>query len=112
VIGASIFSMYGVSSSRNYFLGIFWSFFVPGAVMTNDTMAYIAGRSFGKTPLIKLSPNKTMEGFIGGAFFTLIVVLLLVKFGFSYDFLSCMNEKLNVLPFEPVHCSLIQTDVF
>ena len=80
--------------------------------MTNDTMAYIAGRSFGKTPLIKLSPNKTREGFIGGAFFTLIVVLILVRIGFSYDYLSCMNDKLDVLPFEPVHCSLTKTDVF
>ncbi|NQX92593.1 MAG: phosphatidate cytidylyltransferase, partial [Flavobacteriales bacterium] len=33
----------------------------------NDTGAYLVGRSFGKTPLIsKISPKKTVEGFVGG----------------------------------------------
>ena len=30
-------------------------------------MAYVFGFFFGRTPLIKLSPKKTWEGFIGGA---------------------------------------------
>jgi len=36
-------------------------------VVMNDVMAYMFGFFFGKTPLIKLSPKKTWEGFIGGA---------------------------------------------
>ncbi len=35
-------------------------------------MAYMFGFFFGRTPLIKLSPKKTWEGFIGGAFSTII----------------------------------------
>ena len=35
-------------------------------------MAYVFGFFFGKTPLIKLSPKKTWEGFIGGAFATVV----------------------------------------
>ena len=35
-------------------------------VIVNDITAYLFGIFFGKTPLIKLSPNKTWEGFIGG----------------------------------------------
>ena len=35
-------------------------------------MAYMFGFFFGRTPLIKLSPKKTWEGFIGGAFATVV----------------------------------------
>ena len=41
-------------------------------IICNDVMAYIFGFFFGKTPLIKLSPKKTWEGFLGGAFSTII----------------------------------------
>lgn len=54
-------------------------------VWTNDTGAYLFGRKFGKTKLFeRISPNKTWEGTIGGAFFA-----LLVSWGLShviYDF--------------------------
>ncbi len=37
-------------------------------VIMNDIFAYIFGIKYGKTQLIELSPKKTWEGFIGGAF--------------------------------------------
>jgi len=41
-------------------------------VVSNDIMAYIFGKLFGRTPLIKLSPKKTWEGFVGGFVGTII----------------------------------------
>ncbi len=39
----------------------------------SDTGAYLAGSNFGKRPLFpRISPNKTWEGFIGGAILVLI----------------------------------------
>ena len=41
-------------------------------IICNDVMAYMFGFFFGKTPLIKLSPKKTWEGFIGGGLATVL----------------------------------------
>lgn len=37
----------------------------------------LAGFFFGRTPLTKLSPKKTVEGFLGGAFFTVVLSFFL-----------------------------------
>ena len=47
---------------------------MPAAlVVCNDTFAYICGFFWGRTPLIQLSPKKTVEGFVGGFIWTLIL---------------------------------------
>ncbi len=56
----------------NLYKGIYWFVFPQLCVIVNDIFAYMFGISFGKTPLIKLSPKKTWEGFIGGMFSTFI----------------------------------------
>lgn len=43
------------------------------ATVAYDVGAYAVGRQFGKTPISPLSPNKTMEGLLGGAVATVIV---------------------------------------
>lgn len=49
------------------------------ATVTLDIGCYFAGRSMGKTPLAPaISPNKTVEGLVGGALATLIVCLAIV----------------------------------
>lgn len=48
------------------FEGLIWFIMPIMMVVINDVMAYMFGFSFGKTPLIQLSPKKTWEGFIGG----------------------------------------------
>ena len=49
------------------FEALIWFILPILMVVINDVMAYMFGFFFGKTPLIKLSPKKTWEGFIGGA---------------------------------------------
>ena len=44
----------------------------------SDTFAYFAGKSFGKTPFVQeISPNKTLEGAIGGAVACITGLMLL-----------------------------------
>ncbi|KAK6146004.1 hypothetical protein DH2020_019873 [Rehmannia glutinosa] len=52
-------------------------FLLPASlIVINDIAAYIFGFFFGKTPLIKLSPKKTWEGFIGASVATMISAFL------------------------------------
>ena len=47
--------------------GLIWLFVVYAITWGTDSFAYVAGRVFGKTKLAPLiSPNKTVEGAIGG----------------------------------------------
>jgi phosphatidate cytidylyltransferase len=41
-------------------------------IWSNDTMAYLVGSFFGKTPFSSISPKKTWEGTAGGAIITII----------------------------------------
>ncbi|XP_017464923.1 PREDICTED: phosphatidate cytidylyltransferase, photoreceptor-specific [Rhagoletis zephyria] len=67
---------------QNIFEGLIW-FIVPvSMIVCNDVMAYLFGFFFGRTPLIKLSPKKTWEGFIGGGFATVI-------FGIVFSYILC-----------------------
>lgn len=50
-------------------------------IWCNDTFAYIVGKSFGRTKLFeKVSPKKTVEGFVGGVIFGIISSIILSKF--------------------------------
>ncbi|GAA0725452.1 hypothetical protein GCM10009430_31130 [Aquimarina litoralis] len=50
-------------------------------IWTNDTFAYLVGKNFGKHKLLeRISPKKTIEGFIGGFIFTLIAGYLIAIF--------------------------------
>jgi phosphatidate cytidylyltransferase len=48
-----------------------------------------AGFFFGRTPLIKLSPKKTWEGFIGGFIGTVIVAALLADIMSRFKWMTC-----------------------
>ena len=50
-------------------------------IWTNDTFAYIVGKSIGKNKLFeKISPKKTIEGFFGGIVFGVIAGYLISKY--------------------------------
>jgi len=74
---------------QNMFEGLIW-FVVPvSLIVTNDCMAYLFGFFFGKTPLIKLSPKKTWEGFIGGGVATVIIGCFISYYACQYPNLVC-----------------------
>lgn len=58
-------------------------------VWTNDTFAYLVGKSIGKNKLFeRISPKKTIEGFLGGVVFAIIAGVLISKYyiGASAEF--------------------------
>uniref|UniRef100_A0A8C5L7M0 Phosphatidate cytidylyltransferase n=1 Tax=Jaculus jaculus TaxID=51337 RepID=A0A8C5L7M0_JACJA len=68
-------------------------FLVPiSSVICNDITAYLFGFFFGRTPLIKLSPKKTWEGFIGGFFSTVIFGFIAAYVLSKYQYFVCPVE--------------------
>ena len=63
--------------------GIYWLYLAIVTPWISDTLAYFTGVAFGKRKLIpRLSPNKTVAGFLGGSISTAIlygVLALLAK---------------------------------
>ena len=68
-IAAPIFLMFGLYSD----LGIFYFVWMIFIVIASDSGGYFVGKVFGRIEFSKSSPNKTLEGVIGGFVFALIV---------------------------------------
>ncbi|MCA0932259.1 phosphatidate cytidylyltransferase [Lutimonas saemankumensis] len=50
-------------------------------IWSNDVFAFLIGKNFGKHKLIeRVSPNKTVEGFLGGFIFTFIAGYIVAKY--------------------------------
>ncbi|KAH0637240.1 hypothetical protein KY289_037155 [Solanum tuberosum] len=79
----------------NIFEGIFWFLLPASLIVINDIAAYIFGFFFGKTPLIKLSPKKTWEGFIGASVTTIISAFLLANIFGRFGWLTCPRKDLS-----------------
>jgi phosphatidate cytidylyltransferase len=77
-------------------LSFFWCFFSGVLIGVNDAFAYFSGMTLGRTPLIKLSPNKTVEGFLGGALFTQVFVIWFTNTYFQVEEYICMDYGLNL----------------
>uniref|UniRef100_A0A915PN27 Phosphatidate cytidylyltransferase n=1 Tax=Setaria digitata TaxID=48799 RepID=A0A915PN27_9BILA len=88
---------------QNIFQGLIW-FLVPvSMVICCDVMSYVFGFFFGKTPLIKLSPKKTWEGFIGGGISTVVFGLILSYCLLHHPFFVCPLEDYTV---ENYNCTI------
>ncbi|XP_022094533.1 phosphatidate cytidylyltransferase 2-like isoform X3 [Acanthaster planci] len=77
---------------QSMFEGIIWFLLSTTSVICNDIMAYLFGFFFGRTSLIKLSPKKTWEGFIGACFSTVIFIVILANILKRYTFFVCPPE--------------------
>ena len=62
--------------------------------------------TFGRTPLIGLSPNKTLEGFIGGAILTCLFTIKFSDVVFSSQHNMCSTTHLVLEPFELPVCEI------
>ncbi|KAL8712377.1 MAG: hypothetical protein Q9225_006946, partial [Loekoesia sp. 1 TL-2023] len=74
---------------NNIFEGMIWFFLPVSLVITNDIFAYICGITFGRTQLIKLSPKKTVEGFVGAWILTIIFGFGMTNVLMRYKYFIC-----------------------
>ncbi|TLS26585.1 hypothetical protein PpBr36_04150 [Pyricularia pennisetigena] len=89
---------------NNIFEGMIW-FFLPAAlVITNDIWAYICGITFGRTQLIKLSPKKTVEGFVGAWVMTVLFGIILTHFLTRSKYFICPVNDLGANIFTGLSC--------
>ncbi|KAG0048956.1 hypothetical protein BGZ83_006166 [Gryganskiella cystojenkinii] len=89
---------------NNIFEGLIWFFLPATLVIANDIWAYIFGFFFGKTPLIKLSPKKTVEGFVGGWIMTIVFGMLFATLFIKFPYMICPVKDLRTTAFSGLTC--------
>lgn len=78
---------------KNIGFGKFFFMFPCLLVITNDIGAYLVGKVIGKTPLISVSPRKTLEGFIGGFLLTVVIGFVCSYLKIRRKFLSDVHDQ-------------------
>lgn len=89
---------------NNIFEGMIWFFLPVSLVITNDIFAYICGITFGRTQLIKISPKKTVEGFVGAWICTIFIGWGLTAFLMRYKYFVCPVRDLGANAFTGLQC--------
>lgn len=80
--------------NSNILLGVFILIWV------NDSFAYLIGKNLGKQKLFeKISPKKTVEGFLGGLFFSCIASYFIATFTQTLDFTSWLILSILITVF-------------
>ena len=77
----------------NVLEGLIWFVFPVGIVFFNDIAAYLVGMMCGRTPLIKISPKKTWEGFVGGCAVTMTVAPFAAAWLQRFRWLTCPSAS-------------------
>eukprot|EP01013_Petalomonas_cantuscygni_P002182 TRINITY_DN12218_c0_g1_i1.p1 TRINITY_DN12218_c0_g1~~TRINITY_DN12218_c0_g1_i1.p1 ORF type:complete len:437 (-),score=75.84 TRINITY_DN12218_c0_g1_i1:647-1957(-) len=95
------FFFFGSFFCRNANFGMLWLVLPFISINANDIFAYIWGRLFGRTPLIpKLSPKKTLEGFVGALFSTVAFAALVAHTCADIPSMQCAFEGFGL----PLNC--------
>ncbi|CAK7241322.1 MAG: phosphatidate cytidylyltransferase [Sporothrix thermara] len=89
---------------NNIFEGMIWFFLPASLVITNDIFAYVCGITFGRTQLIKLSPKKTVEGFVGAWIMTVIFGFFLSHILMKSKYFICPVTDLGANVFTGLQC--------
>lgn len=91
---------------NNILEGLIWIWVPASLVVCNDVFAYICGMTFGKTPLIDLSPKKTVEGFVGAFIVTEIFAYGWATFFQRYNYMICPAVSLGMNAFKEIACDV------
>lgn len=90
----SLIANYHNTFNPSMLLGIFI------LVWTNDSFAYLVGKNFGKQKLFeKISPKKTVEGFLGGLFFSCVASYFIAIFTETLNFTNWLILSITVSVF-------------
>ncbi|KAL8811394.1 MAG: hypothetical protein Q9223_001788 [Gallowayella weberi] len=90
---------------NNTLEGMIWFFLPASLVITNDIFAYICGITFGRTQLIKLSPKKTVEGFVGAWILTILFGFGMTNVLMRYKYFICPANDLGSNIFTGLQCT-------
>ena len=78
--------------------GMVWYIFSMSIITINDIAAYMCGFFFGTTPLIVLSPKKTVEGYLGGGIVTVLLAPMYANFLQQFSNITCPVSQFTVQP--------------
>jgi phosphatidate cytidylyltransferase len=73
VLGSVIIAFPAMLYAKLAYIGLFWFYAAASVIVYNDSAAYFCGRLLGRHRLLALSPNKTVEGFVGALIITTII---------------------------------------
>ncbi|WFD33627.1 phosphatidate cytidylyltransferase [Malassezia cuniculi] len=91
---------------NNILEGMIWFWLPASLVICNDVFAYVCGMLFGRTPLISLSPKKTIEGFVGAFIITEIFAWFWADLFQRYNYMICPVVDLSMNAFSGTTCDI------